>query len=82
MSARRINKKFSKRDARSALAAFSIDAASHLVCSDRLLLSAVRESLLHCDGSSISGDRTSNWKVSSKPVFSRRFVVREKKKIA
>lgn len=60
MSARRTNKKSSNRVTSSALVAVSNDAASHLACSDRLILSAARESLLHCDGSSISGGPTSN----------------------
>ena len=79
MSARRISKISSNRDARSALVALSIDAASYLACSDRLILSAARESLLHCDGSSISGDRTSNWKVSSKPAIFGKPAVRKGK---
>jgi len=69
MSARRISKKSSNRGTKSALVAFSIDTASYPACSERLILSAARESLLHCDGSSMSGGRTSNWKVSSRPAF-------------
>ena len=61
MSARRTNKKSSNRVANSALVAISNDAASCFACNDRLILSAARESLLHCDGSSISGGPTSNW---------------------
>ena len=71
MSARRTSKASFNRNASSALVAISSDAASHLACKDRLILRAVTESLPHCDGSSISGGRISNWLVPSRPAFSK-----------
>ena len=77
LSARRISKKSSNRDTSSVFVAVSSDTASHFTCNDRFILSAVRESLLHSDGSSIRGGRTSNW---HRPAFSRKHAFRRGKK--